>query len=47
MPTKPMKIDGHSFPSKIVEVKDQETKTGAKILTSDRAKRSGAIDPEY
>ena len=45
-PEKPMKIDGHPFPAITVEVKDQDAKTGAKVLTSERAKRSGAMDPQ-
>ena len=42
---KSMKVDEHPITTNMVEVKDQETKMGAKILTSDQAKRSGAVDP--
>ena len=42
---KSMKVDEHPITTNMVEVKDQETKMGAKILTSDQAKRSGGVDP--
>jgi hypothetical protein len=45
-PEKPMKIDGHPFPTNMVEVKDQDIKTGPKLLTFKRAKRSGDMDPK-
>ena len=45
-PEKPMKIDGHPFPTNMVEVIDHDAKTGPKLLTSERAKRSGAVDPK-
>jgi len=41
----PMKIGGHPFPTNMVDVKDQEAKTGNKVLTSELSKRLGAIDP--
>ena len=34
-PEKPMKIDDHRFPNNMVDVKDQDAKTGPKILTSE------------
>ena len=45
-PEKPMKIDGHPFPTNMVEVIDHDAKTGPKLLTSERAKHSGAVDPK-
>ena len=41
-----MKIDGHPFPTNMVELKENDADEGVKILTSGRAKRSGAIDPK-
>ena len=38
VPEKPMKIDGHLFPVNIVHAKDQDAKTGPKMLASERAK---------
>ena len=40
---KPMKIDGHPFPVNIVEINN---KLKSKVLTSARARESGAVDPE-
>ena len=34
---KSMKIDGHPFPANMVDAKDQDAKTGPKMLTSERA----------
>jgi hypothetical protein len=34
-PKKPMKIDGHPFPTYMVEVSDHGAKTGLKLLTSE------------
>ena len=45
-PEKPVKIDGHPFPTNMVEVKDQNAKTGPNLLTSEQAKCSGAVDPK-
>jgi len=45
-PEKPMKIDGHPFPTNMVELKENDTDEGIKILTSGRAKRSRAVDPK-
>jgi hypothetical protein len=45
-PAKPMKIDGHPFPTNMVEVNDQDVKGKSKVFTSEKARRSGAIDPE-
>jgi len=42
-----MKIDGHPFPTNMVNVKDQDAKAEAKILTFEWPKRSGAVDPEH
>ena len=45
--TKPMKIDGHSFhANNMVEVEGPQAKGKSKVLTSDRAKWLGAIDPK-
>ena len=44
-PEKPMKIDGHPFPTNMVEVVDRDASTGPKLLTFERAKRSEAVDP--
>ena len=46
VPEKPMKIDGHPFPANIVELKEHDPDEGVKVLTSERAKRSGAVDPK-
>ena len=46
VPEKPMKIDGHRFPVNMVELKEHDANEGVKILTSGRAKRSGAVDPK-
>jgi hypothetical protein len=46
-PTKPMKIDEHPFPlANMVQINDPCNKGKAKVLTSDRAKQIGAIDPK-
>jgi hypothetical protein len=45
-PAKPMKIDGHPFPTNMVKVGDPGKKGKAKMLTSEKAKRSRAVDPE-
>ena len=45
-PEKPMKIDGHPFPTNMVELKENDTDEGIKILTSGRAKHSRAVDPK-
>jgi len=44
-PEKPMKIDGHPFPTNMVEVVDRDASTGPKLLTFERAKRSKVVDP--
>ena len=46
VPEKPMKIDGHLFPVNIVHAKDQDAKTGPKMLASERAKRLCAVEPK-
>ena len=35
---KPMKIDGHPFPTNMVELMEHDADEGAKILTSEQAK---------
>ena len=40
-----MKINGHPLPTNMVEVVDHDASTGPKLLTSERAKCSGAVDP--
>ena len=41
-----MKIDGHPFPTNMVQVVDHDASMGPKLLTSERAERSGAVDPK-
>jgi hypothetical protein len=45
-PEKLMKVDGHRFPVNMVELKEHDADEWVKILTSGRAKRSGAVDPK-
>ena len=46
VPEKPMKIDGHPFPTNMVEVMDHDAKMGPKLLTSEQAELSEAVDPK-
>ena len=46
VPEKLMKIDGHPFPTNMVEVVDHDANTGPKLRTSEWAKHSGAMDPK-
>ena len=39
-----MKIDGHPFPTNMVELKEKGADEEVKILTSGQAKHSGAVD---
>jgi hypothetical protein len=42
-----MKIDGHPFPSaNMVEINDPGNKGKSKVLTSEWAKKTGAVDPK-
>ena len=41
-----MKIDGHPFPTNMVELKENDVDEGVKIMTSGWAKHSGAVDPK-
>ena len=41
-----MKIDGHPFPANIVDVGKKGNALQTKVLTSQSAKESGAVDPE-
>ena len=43
---KSMKIDRHPFPTNMVELKENDADEGVKILTSDRAKSLGVVDPK-
>jgi hypothetical protein len=44
---KPLKIDGHPFPStNMVEINDLGNKGKAKVLTSEQAKQTGAVNPK-
>ena len=43
-PENPMKIDGHPFPTNMVEVMDHDAKMGPKLLTSEQAELSEAVD---
>ena len=45
-PEKPMKIDGHPFPTNMVELKEHDADEGVKISISERTKHSGAVDPK-
>ena len=42
----PMKIDGHPFPANMVDVGKKGNALQTKVLTSQSAKKSGAIDPK-
>ena len=46
MPKKPMKIDGHLFPTNMVDVGGKRNALQTKVLTSQSAKESGAVDPK-
>ena len=41
-----MKIDGHPFPKKMVDVREKENVLQTKVLTSQLAKESGTVDPK-
>ena len=45
-PKKPMKIDGHPFPTNVVDVGGKKNALQTKVLTSQSAKESGAVDPK-
>ena len=45
-PKKPMKIDGHPFPTNMVDVGGKKNALQTKVLMSQLAKESGAIDPK-
>jgi len=45
-PKKPMKINGHQFPTNMVDVGGKRNALQTKVLTSQSAKKSGAIDPK-
>ena len=45
-PKKPMKIDGHSFPTNMVYVRGKKNALQTKVLTSQSAIESGAVDPK-
>ena len=45
-PKKLMKIDGHPFPANMVDVGKKGNTLQTKMLTSQSAKESGAIDPK-
>ena len=45
-PKKPMKIDGHPFPANMVDVGGKRNALWTKVLTSQSAKKSGAVDPK-
>jgi len=46
VPKKPMKIDGHLFPTNMVDVGGKKNALQIKVLTSQSAKESGAVDPK-
>ena len=41
-----MKIDGHPFPTNMVDVGGNRNALQTKVLTSQSAKESGAVDPK-
>ena len=41
-----MKIDGHPFPTNMVDVGGKKNVLQTKVLTSQSAKESGAVDPK-
>ena len=41
-----MKIDGHPFPTNMVDVGGKSIALQTKVLTSQSAKESGAVDPK-
>ena len=43
---KPMKLDGHPFPANMVDVGGTRNALQTKVLTSQSAKESGAVDPK-
>ena len=45
-PKKLMKIDGHLFPANMVDVGKKGNALQMKMLTSQSAKESGAVDPK-
>ena len=45
-PKRPMKIDGHLFPANMVDVGKKGNALQTKVLTSQSAKESGAVDPK-
>ena len=45
-PKKPMKIDGHPLPTNMVDVGGTRNALQTKVLMSQSAKESGAIDPK-
>jgi len=45
-PKKPMKIDGHPFPTNMVDVGEKRIVLQTKVLTSQSAKESRAVDPK-
>ena len=45
-PKKPMNIDGHPFPVNMVDVGKKGNALQTKVLTSQSAKESGAVDPK-
>ena len=45
VPKKPMKIDQHPFSEKMADIGGKENALQTKILTSQSAKESGAVDP--
>ena len=45
MPKNPMKIDGHPFPTNMIAVGRKRNALQTKVLTSQSAKESGAVDP--
>ena len=45
-PKKPMKIDGHSFPTNMIDFGKKGNALRTKMLTSQSTKESGAVDPK-
>lgn len=45
VPTRPMKIDGHPFPTNMADTRGKGNTLQTKLLTSQSTKGSGVVDP--
>lgn len=41
-----MKIDGHPFPTNVLETNNKEVEGKMKVLTSSHTKKTGIVDPK-